>query len=111
MGFVTGMLAGLHRRGVDAAPLLAEAGIDLANPATRIPLDRYARLYNRVIAACGDEAFGLMPEPMRPGSFEFLCRAMLGSQNLGEALERGRRFLAIVLPAIAVDIARDRDFN
>ncbi|MCB1906515.1 MAG: AraC family transcriptional regulator [Rhodocyclaceae bacterium] len=103
------MLAGVHRKGVDAGALLNEFGIDLANPAIRIPLDRYARLYNRVIAACGDEAFGLMPEPMRPGSFEFLCRAMIGSPTLGEALERGRRFLAIVLPAMTVDIARDRD--
>lgn len=107
-GFVTGMLAGMHRNGLDTTPLLNEFSIDLANPAIRIPLDHYARLYNRVIAMCDDEAFGLMPEPMRPGSFEFLCRAMLGSPNLGEALDRGRRFLAIVLPAMTVDIDRDR---
>ena len=37
-GFVTGMLAGLQRRGLDATPLLARAGIDLAETDTRIPV-------------------------------------------------------------------------
>ncbi|MCB1888830.1 MAG: AraC family transcriptional regulator [Rhodocyclaceae bacterium] len=106
MGFVTGMLAGMRRRGLDSGPLMAEFGIDLANPATRIPIDRYAQLYNRVIDRLGDEAFALMPEPMRPGSFEFLCRGLLGSAHLAEALERARRFLAIVLPDLALHIER-----
>src|SRR5690606_29332928 len=77
-GFVTGMLAGLHRRGLDPAPLLARAGIDLADAASRIPVERYALLYNLCIEALDDEAFGLLPQPMPPGSFEFLCRGMLG---------------------------------
>ncbi len=106
MGFVTGMLAGMHRRGLDSHTLLAESGIDLANPATRIPIDRYAQFYNRVIAVLGDEAFALMPEPMRPGSFEFLCRGLLGSAHLAEALERARRFLSIVLPALDLHVER-----
>ena len=78
-GFVTGMLAGLERRGHDPAPLLADAGIDLDNPALRIEVDRYAALYNRIIAELGDEGFGLFSQPVRPGSFEFLCRSMLGA--------------------------------
>ena len=67
---------------------LARAGIDLADTASRIPVERYALLYNLCIEALDDEAFGLLPEPMRPGSFEFLCRAMLGAPTLGEALAR-----------------------
>ncbi|MCB1957974.1 MAG: AraC family transcriptional regulator [Rhodocyclaceae bacterium] len=110
MGFVTGMLAGLHRRGIDCQALLSESGIDLANPATRIPIDRYAQFYNRVIAAAGDEAFALMPEPMRPGSFEFLCRSLLGSATLAEALDRASRFLSIVLPALALRVERGPEF-
>lgn len=109
MGFVTGMLHGMHRRGLDPTPMLSALGIDLANPATRVPIDRYAQLYNRVIAELGDEGFALFSEPMRPGSFEFLCRATLGSHHLDEALDRARRFLSIVLPDLAVAIARDRD--
>lgn len=106
-GFVTGMLAGLAHRGHDPAPLLARAGIDLADTASRIPVERYALLYNLCIEALDDEAFGLLPEPMRPGSFEFLCRAMLGAPTLGEALARAIRFLHIVLPAFQIALQRD----
>ncbi|MBD5803364.1 HTH-type transcriptional regulator VirS [Azoarcus sp. Aa7] len=109
MGFVTGMLSGLPRRGRDAAPFLAAAGIDLADPATRIPIDRYARLYNDITRALDDEGFALFAQPMRTGSFEFLCRGMLGAATLGEALDRAARFLRIVLPDLAVSVRRAED--
>lgn len=101
------MLAGLQRRGLDATPLLARAGIDLAETDTRIPVERYALLYNLCVEALEDEAFGLLPEPMRPGSFEFLCRALLGAPTLGEALLRAIRFLRIVLPAFRIELRVD----
>ena len=101
------MLAGLQRRGLDGAPLLARAGIDLAETDTRIPVERYALLYNLCVEALEDEAFGLLPEPMRPGSFEFLCRALLGAPTLGEALLRAIRFLRIVLPAFRIELRVD----
>ena len=41
---------------------------------------------------------------MRPGSFEFLCRALLGAPTLGEALLRAIRFLRIVLPAFRIEL-------
>lgn len=107
MGFVTGMLAGMLRHGKDAAPLLARAGIDLADTASRIPVERYALLYNLCIEALADEAFGLLPQPMPRGSFEFLCRGMLGAPTLEEALQRGIRFLRIVLPAFRIELQRD----
>ena len=105
-GFVTGMLSGMARHGRDPTPLLTAAGIELADSATRVPVDRYALLYNFVIKALEDEGFGLLSEPMRPGAFEFLCRAMLGAADLAEALQRAVRFLAMVLPDLAVTIAR-----
>ncbi|AYH45595.1 AraC family transcriptional regulator [Azoarcus sp. DN11] len=106
MGFVTGMLAGLPRQGRDAAPFLAAAGIELADPATRVPIDRYARLYNDITRALDDEGFALFGQPMRRGSFEFLCRGMLGAATLGDALDRAARFLRIVLPDMAVSVRR-----
>ena len=45
MGFVTGMVAGLQRHALDPAPLLAGLDIDPADPARRVPLDRYAALH------------------------------------------------------------------
>ncbi len=107
MGFVVGMLSGMRRRQRDAAPLLAEAGISLADPASRVPVERYAALYNLIVGALDDEGFGLFSREIPPGSFEFLCRGMLGAPTLAEALERAARFLRIVLPDLAVGIARD----
>lgn len=109
MGFVTGMLSGMLRRNIDPTPLLAELDIDLADAARRVPLDRYARLYNLVIRELDDEGFGLFSHPMGPGSFEFLCRGMLGASTLADGLDRARRFLAIVLPDLGVNVQRGDD--
>jgi AraC-like DNA-binding protein len=80
--------------------------IDLAEPASRIALERYAELYNRVIDELDDEGFGLFARPMGRGSFEFLCRGALSAAHLAEALQRAERFLAIVLPDLAVTVRR-----
>ena len=109
MGFVNGLLAGLARQGIDAAPLLAATGIDIADTATRIPVDRYAALYNQINRRLDDEGFGLFCQPMRLGSFEFLCRSCISSQTLAEALLRAGRFLRIVLPDLSVTVLRQQD--
>ncbi|HEX9194694.1 MAG TPA: AraC family transcriptional regulator [Azonexus sp.] len=106
MGFVTGMLAGLQRRHIDPTPLLAAAGIDIADTASRIPVERYAALYNLLNREFDDEGFGLFALPMRVGSFEFLCRGCLTAPTLAEALTRAARFLRVVLPDLAVSIRR-----
>lgn len=105
-GFVTGMLAGMRQRGLDPAPLLAATGIALGGAGERVALERYAALYNRIVAELGDEGFGLFSRPLAPGCFEFLCRGMLGAATLGEALERAARFLRLVLPDLALSLHR-----
>jgi len=97
------------RRNIDPALLLAELDINLADAASRVPLDRYATLYNLVIRELGDEGFGLFSTPMGRGSFEFLCRGMLGAPTLADGLDRARRFLAIVLPDLSVSVNRGDD--
>ncbi|WP_079434265.1 AraC family transcriptional regulator [Zoogloea sp. LCSB751] len=106
MGFVSGMLSGMLHRNINPAPLLTGLDINLADAASRVPVDRYTTLYNLVIGELHDEAFGLFSTPMRPGSFEFLCRGMLGAPTLADALDRARRFLSIVLPDLAVGVLR-----
>lgn len=105
-GFVSGMLAGLARRDIAAEPLLAAAGIDLADTDRRIPIARYAALYNLINHALDDEGFGLFAQPLRLGSFEFLCRGMLSAPTLADALQRASRFLHIVLPDLAISVRR-----
>lgn len=108
--FVRGMLAGAVHRGEDATALLAAVGIAadcLTDDTARVPLIAYAALYNHVSAVLDDEAFGLLPTPMRVGCFEFLCRATITAPHLGEALARAIRFLRAVLPEMPVAIVRD----
>jgi AraC-like DNA-binding protein len=102
-GFVTGMISGLRLRGIDPRPLLERAGVSERH---RAPIGAYADLYNSLVRHLDDEAFGLFSAPMRVGSFEFLCRGMLGSRDIGEALERAARYLRIVLPDLTVSLAR-----
>ena len=106
MGFVTGMLAGSARHGVATTGVLHELGIDIADTASRIPIDRYAALYNRLNHLLDDEGFALFAQPMRVGSFEFLCRGCLSAPTLAEALARASRFLHVVLPDLAVSVRR-----
>ncbi len=110
MGFVQGMLAGVTARGGDAGPLLERAGIGrevLHRPDVRVPVERYAALYNLLIAELGDEGFALFSTPLPPGTFEFLCRSVISAPTLGEALQRSTRFLGLVLHDLSVHLETD----
>ncbi|MBI4743081.1 MAG: AraC family transcriptional regulator [Betaproteobacteria bacterium] len=112
IGFVQGMLAGLPHHGVAARPLLERAGIAagaLDDLSARVPVERYAALYNLLNEELDDEGFGLFSAPMRVGSFEFLCRGAITAPTLAIAIERAARYLRLVLPDLAVSLERDRD--
>ena len=89
--------------------LLAASNIDIADPASRIPVADYAALYNLLNRQLDDEGFGLFAQPMRVGSFEFLCRGCLSAPTLAEALQRASRFLHVVLPDLAVSVRRSHE--
>ena len=78
----------------------------LADHEARVPIDGYVALYNAVARHLDDEGFGLFSSPMRGGSFEFLCRSVVGSRDLDEALRRAARFLRLVLPELEVEMHR-----
>lgn len=106
-GFVSGMLAGAIHAGRDARQLLQAVGIEsacLVDGAVRVPLARYAALYEHINRVLDDEAFGLFSAPMQSGSFEFLCRCVLSAAHLEEALARAVRFLRLVLPDMTLTV-------
>lgn len=109
-GFVRGMLAGVIARAGDVDELLLRAGIDAAlladaDPAPpRVPVERYAALYNLINAELDDEGFGLFSTPLRVGSFELLCRGVLGAPSLAEVLDRLARYLRVLLPDVAMSL-------
>lgn len=105
------MLSGLLARGIDPSALLCSAGITadaLSDPQARVPLAAYAALYNAIVRALDDEGFALFAGPLRLGTFEFLCRSVVSSRTLEEALERAARFLRLVLPELRVTVSRTR---
>jgi AraC-like DNA-binding protein len=111
-GFVTGMLSGLRAKGVSIDRLVEEAGLPAAilrDPTARLPVADYAAFYNHVVREIDDEGFALFSAPLRVGTFEFLCRAVVASPTLETALERAGRFLRIVLPDVRVTVERDRE--
>ena len=104
-GFVTGLVSGL--------PAPRRAALLAATPADRegrVPLEAYAVLYNSVVEALDDEGFALFPRPIPRGTFEFLCRSLIGSRDLAEALDRATRFLALVVPDLRVRVSRRGGF-
>ena len=108
IAFVQGMLAGLIHCGRDPAPLLEQAHIPsqmLHDPEARVAIDRYAQLYNLVNHELDDEGFALFSQPIRIGTFEFLCRSVITAPTLAAAIERSARFLRLVLPDLAVRLA------
>jgi AraC-like DNA-binding protein len=108
-GFVSGLLSGAKARGDDPRALLGAAGLppeSLHAPA-RTPIDAYAALYNHVVEHLGDEGFALFAQPLRPGTFEFLCRGVIGAPTVGVALDRAARFLDLVLPDLEVRVSRE----
>jgi AraC-like DNA-binding protein len=102
------MLSGLRARGDDARALLRAAGLgpEALRETVRTPIDAYAALYNEAVRHLGDEGFALFSSPLRPGTFEFLCRSVIGAATLGEALSRAARFLGLVLPDLEVRVTR-----
>jgi len=111
VGFVTGMLSGLMARHIDVGGMLDSAGISrdsLARPDSRVSVESYAALYNTIVRQLDDEGFALFSLPLRLGCFEFLCRSVVDSRTLGEALERSTRYFRLVLPDLGVSVLRQR---
>ncbi len=94
----------LDALGIDACSVLNEAGLlperTLAiAPETPLPAVHYSRFYQRAVIAMQ----GLDPHvPWAGGlgtdAFEMLCRAIIGCDTLGEALQRAERFSAVLAP-------------
>ncbi|AUH64813.1 AraC family transcriptional regulator [Paracoccus zhejiangensis] len=95
-GFVEDALAPLRQRGIDPRPLLVAAGIDpaLTQPVSNL---QYGQVWLAITDLIGDEYFGNGARPMRPGSFQLLCHAVLHAGTLDRALRRALMFLNVVL--------------
>lgn len=95
-GFVEDALESVRVRGMDTAPLMVKIGLPetVVEPITNV---EYGRLWWLIAETINDEFFGLAARPMRPGSFNLLCHAVLHAGTLERALRRALQFLNVVL--------------
>ncbi len=95
-GFVEDALESVRVRGMDTAALMTKIGLPetVTKPVTNV---EYGRLWWLIAETINDEFFGLAARPMRPGSFNLLCHAVLHAGTLERALRRALQFLNVVL--------------
>jgi len=86
--------------GIAPEELLAQAGIDAqfaGNPTALVPLIDVMRLFAVVLARTGDNTLGLqLGAHVQVRSYPVLGYVIMGSANIGEAIERLLRFERIV---------------
>jgi AraC-like DNA-binding protein len=87
--------------------LLNAAGIRselLAVPHARVPAEAFAAVWLAVARELDDEFFGLDARRMKVGSFALLCRAVLNSRNLDQAVKQILRGMALFLDEVSGDL-------
>ncbi|MFZ5724590.1 MAG: AraC family transcriptional regulator [Pseudomonadota bacterium] len=99
--WVNDALATVQREyGIAPAELLAQAGVDaqtFANPTALVPLIDVVRLFACALGRTGDNALGLrLGGNVQPRSYPVLGYVIMGSADLGEAIDRLLRFERIV---------------
>jgi AraC-like DNA-binding protein len=94
------MAKALQSRGVDAAALFGQTGLDFAaldDPEARYPIRSTARLWRLAVEATGDPCFGLeVARHTSPTTFHALGLSLAASGSLREAFERVVRYYRLV---------------
>ena len=109
--FVRAVAAAVAARGVDAGPLLLDAGIQpalLDAPQSRVSAAQYSALWRLVIRLLDDEFFGQDSRRMKAGSFALLCRSVVHCSTLRSSLNRATRFFNVLLDDISLELS-ERD--
>ncbi len=110
--FVRSVVDAVRARGLQAEPLLHEAGISLELlevPQARVSPQHYSALWRRVIECLDDEFFGQDSRRMKSGSFALMVRSVVHCSNLRTGLERAARFLSVYLDDVLVEIGEAGD--
>ena len=105
MHFVGAAVAALP--GEARARVLKASGIPeelLGTSHARVPAASFSALWLAVARELDDEFFGLDRRRMKCGSFALLCHAVLHARDLGSALRRTLRGLAVILDDVAGEL-------
>lgn len=104
-------LQAFAQRGEPLEALLREVGLEpavLADPAARVEVGVYSRLWLRLARRFDDEFFAMDPRRMRSGSFAFLCRTCRSQATLEEALHTALDFFALTFENFRATLSRSQ---
>lgn len=74
-----------------------------------VPFKSFISLANAVMLAMHDESCGLLPKPLKPGSFALLCQSCIDCKTLGHFLRRRIKFLDLISDDIVVNLNIEDD--
>jgi AraC-like DNA-binding protein len=102
------LLEALRARGVESAPILAQAGLadlPVSDPDARLPLARLDRIWEGAAEAVGDPCLGLhLAETVGSESFGLLSYLGTTSPTWGEGLRRVSRYFRVLSDASSYDL-------
>ena len=103
--FVAVIMKGLIARGIEPDTVLRRAGLDpdaLRRSGARLSQTELARLVKTMTRLTGDEFWGILSRPIRPGTFRMLCRILIRSRDLQSAIVDGCRFYHLIVDDIVL---------
>jgi len=102
------VLNSLEKRGFDLGEVLYLTRIPeriLLEPEVRISTSEYAVLFRYARKRLKDEAFGYLPQPMRPGTFALACELMVHASDIEGSLRKFCQFCYVAVHGMTVDLA------
>ncbi|MGJ7496926.1 AraC family transcriptional regulator [Variovorax sp. RT4R15] len=107
MAFVRAIVLAYARYGVDPKEALQQAQIaprDVARPLAHVTAAQFEALNAHAMQELDDEALGWFARKLPWGSYGMLCRASLGSPDLGVAIKRWCRHHRLLTDDIVLDL-------
>ena len=107
MAFVRAIVLGYQRYGIDPAGALRQAQItprEFAKTGARVTAAQFEALNAHAMQELDDEALGWFGRKLPWGSYGMLCRASLGSPDLGVAIRRWCRHHRLLTDDIVLDL-------
>lgn len=106
------LLSLAERRGHAREQLMASCGLSrsiLEIESAPVPFTSFIALANAVMIAMSDESCGMLPTPVKPGTFALLCQSCIDCENLGHFLRRRIKFLGLVSDDIKASLRQEGD--
>jgi AraC-like DNA-binding protein len=108
MAFVKAIVQGYERYGMDPSAALAEAQIaphEVDNPQARVTASQFEMLSGFAMQELDDEALGWFSRRLPWGTYGMLCRASIGSPDLGVAIKRWCRHHRLLTEDITLGLS------